>query len=208
MARTSLSIPEVDNRQRLIDATIEIINVSGEDAVRVADVVDRVGVTKPTLYHYFGDREGLLDAAQVARYMGSIPADYGVLAEATRAVSSAEEFAETLYPYLEEQFSDARRSNREIRVSVLGVAKHRPQLRQKIREMQDQTIQDLVEALAVMQQRGFIAPHVDLVALMEWGNSLLVALAWMEVHNQDSVPNWRQQTLSAIFHVMGIQKPN
>lgn len=201
-------MPEKDNRSLLIQATIDIINESGEDAVRIADVLERVGVTKPTLYHYFGDREGLLDAAQVARYMGSIPQAYGELIDAMKSVHSAEEFAAMLYPYLEEQFSDARRGNREIRVSVLGVAKHRPVLQQKIREMQNESIHELVVGLTAMQERGYIAPDVDLVALMEWGNSFIVGLAWMEVHDERSVPKWREQTLSAIFHVMGLQKPN
>lgn len=34
----------------------------GYDAVAVQEVVDAVGVTKPTLYHYFGCKQGLLEA--------------------------------------------------------------------------------------------------------------------------------------------------
>jgi TetR/AcrR family transcriptional regulator len=34
----------------------------GYDAVGVQEIVDAAGITKPTLYHYFGSKRGLLDS--------------------------------------------------------------------------------------------------------------------------------------------------
>jgi TetR/AcrR family transcriptional regulator len=52
----------MDNRQRLLDCALILFSQRGYDAVGVREVVDAVGVTKPTLYHYFESKRGLLEA--------------------------------------------------------------------------------------------------------------------------------------------------
>lgn len=52
----------MDNRQRLLDCALELFSQRGYDAVGVREVVEAASVTKPTLYHYFDSKRGLLDA--------------------------------------------------------------------------------------------------------------------------------------------------
>lgn len=52
----------MDNQQELLDRALELFSLRGYDAVGVREVVEAVGVTKPTLYHYFDSKRGLLDA--------------------------------------------------------------------------------------------------------------------------------------------------
>jgi TetR/AcrR family transcriptional regulator len=52
----------VDNRSTLLARALELWSERGYDAVGVQEIVESAGVTKPTLYHYFGSKRGLLDA--------------------------------------------------------------------------------------------------------------------------------------------------
>ena len=52
----------MDNRQLLLDCALSLFSQRGYDAVGVQEVVEAAGVTKPTLYHYFGSKRGLLEA--------------------------------------------------------------------------------------------------------------------------------------------------
>lgn len=52
----------MDNREILLDVAISLFSQRGYDAVGVQEVVEAAGVTKPTLYHYFDSKRGLLDA--------------------------------------------------------------------------------------------------------------------------------------------------
>ncbi len=52
----------MDNRERLLDCALELFSQHGYDAVGVSSIVEVVGVTKPTLYHYFGSKRGFLGA--------------------------------------------------------------------------------------------------------------------------------------------------
>jgi len=75
----------MDNREKLLEAALDLFSRKGYDAVGVMEVVKSCGVTKPTLYHYFGSKEGLLgallkrdftpflqDLRSVARYPGEV----------------------------------------------------------------------------------------------------------------------------------------
>lgn len=49
-----------DNKQTLICCALELFSKKGFDGTSTAEIVDCAGVTKPTMYHYFGSKEGLL----------------------------------------------------------------------------------------------------------------------------------------------------
>lgn len=51
-----------DTRSRLLTAAAELIAASPGQDVPLRAICDRVGVRLPTLYHFFGSKEGLLDA--------------------------------------------------------------------------------------------------------------------------------------------------
>lgn len=50
-----------DNRQELIRCALELFSKKGFDGTSTMEIVNAAGVTKPTMYHYFGSKEGLLD---------------------------------------------------------------------------------------------------------------------------------------------------
>jgi AcrR family transcriptional regulator len=49
-----------DNRSKLLACAIDLFSSRGFDAVGVQEVADAAGLKKPTLYHYFGSKSGLL----------------------------------------------------------------------------------------------------------------------------------------------------
>lgn len=52
----------MENKYRLIETALTLFNNKGYQSVGIQEIVDTVGVTKPTLYHYFNSKIGLLKA--------------------------------------------------------------------------------------------------------------------------------------------------
>jgi AcrR family transcriptional regulator len=50
----------MSNRDKLLACALELFAARGFDAVGVQEVADAAGLKKPTLYHYFGSKSGLL----------------------------------------------------------------------------------------------------------------------------------------------------
>ena len=49
-------------KDALLDTALDLFTRHGYDAIGVQKIVDAAGLTKPTLYHYFGSKRGLLEA--------------------------------------------------------------------------------------------------------------------------------------------------
>ena len=49
----------MDNRSTILGHALDLFASRGYDAVGVQEIVDAAGITKPTLYHYFGSKLGL-----------------------------------------------------------------------------------------------------------------------------------------------------
>ncbi|WP_341229315.1 TetR/AcrR family transcriptional regulator [Nocardioides salarius] len=62
--------------ERMLDATLRLLEDGGEGAVTVAAVARAAGTSNGSLYHRFGDRHGLMLAAQT-RALGAIEAETG-----------------------------------------------------------------------------------------------------------------------------------
>jgi AcrR family transcriptional regulator len=76
----------MNNRSNILSIALKLFASRGFDAVGIQEIVDAAGITKPTLYHYFGSKEGLLNALlasnfdelyqsveQAAYYQGDLP---------------------------------------------------------------------------------------------------------------------------------------
>ncbi len=50
----------MENKTLIMESAKSLFYAKGYDAVGVQEIVDRVGITKPTLYYYFGSKLGLL----------------------------------------------------------------------------------------------------------------------------------------------------
>ena len=51
----------MDNREVILKTALKLFCARGYDAVGVQEIVDQAGITKPTLYYYFGSKQGLLE---------------------------------------------------------------------------------------------------------------------------------------------------
>ena len=51
--------PEPGARERLLTAALTLFNEKGYAAASVREIVEAAGVTKPVLYYYFGNKEGI-----------------------------------------------------------------------------------------------------------------------------------------------------
>jgi TetR/AcrR family transcriptional regulator len=58
-ARTIKNNLESESRQQILDAALELFAQKGYAATTVREIVDAAGITAPTLYYYFGNKEGL-----------------------------------------------------------------------------------------------------------------------------------------------------
>ena len=48
--------------ERILSTALDLFAVKGYDATAVREICEAAGITKPTLYHFYGSKEGVLQA--------------------------------------------------------------------------------------------------------------------------------------------------
>ena len=158
--RQERSAPVVN---KVLKVTCDIINRGGEQALTIAEVRERTGVTIGSIYHHFGSREGLVAAAYANIYGDLALREVELLRGLTANVKNATEFEKVAKTAVATIYGDAETPNRIKRMTVIAAAQHRPLLKFAIAQKQDEATAALVEWVSEMQSRGFynkeINPH-------------------------------------------------
>ena len=141
---------------RIVEATVASIEAGGEPSLRVNDIARDSDVSVATLYHYFGDREGLVVAARLKQYAGSTGIYYDEFSRAMNDASTAEELSNVLCRFFGSATDPSTRDMRFLRAEIVGSSRTRPQLAAALREVQEDLASKLTTVFASAQERGLL----------------------------------------------------
>lgn len=186
--------------QRILERAIEVINESGEVGIRTNPIAAECGVTPPILYRAFKSREGLIIAAQGERYRRATALAAEFLCERIKSGKSREELIANFSGALDYVFTDERNSARLLRTEVLGSAVSRPELREKIVEIDRTYAQQIVDAFAYARAQGWIRPGLNVEAVTLWGLALVNSRVSIEFDGRsDAKAAWNEFTKKALI---------
>jgi AcrR family transcriptional regulator len=189
-----------DNRSKILDLAIAAIDAGGEAAVRVNHIVEEAGVTPPVLYYHFGNRDGLVIAAQVERYSRQIRQDVEAIGKRVSQCQSREELRASLVDIWKQALA-GRGESRWRRVSVVGSAFARPELEDAVLRTQDEIVAGLVAVLQPCNERGWLRDGIDLPSAVAWQHSILLSRVFVERGSQQGgLAEWDQLTLESLVN--------
>lgn len=58
----------MENKENILKCALDLFYAKGYDAVGVQEIVEKAGITKPTLYYYFGSKYGLLETLLTTKF--------------------------------------------------------------------------------------------------------------------------------------------
>lgn len=154
----------LDKIDAVVEAAVRVVEAEGETAVRIADISAETGVSYGTIYHHFGDRDGLIRAAQFARLRSQPAQDLDALAAALDRHASGTgggDFVEAILQISRAIADGSRRDVRMMRTSVLAAAQGRPELFGAVQELETKILDDLAELVRRAQQAGIADPDLD-----------------------------------------------
>ena len=150
---------------RIIAAALRAIDENGPSSLRVVPVSRDAGVSQGMIRYYFGDRQGLVDAALAARFAQRFGEFLDDFAAAAARCSTQDEFRVVISRVLEAVFVPARTTMRLERNSDVGEAVARPSLATKIAEQRDKALHTLRDVVGDAQSRGLMRTDVDAEAV-------------------------------------------
>jgi AcrR family transcriptional regulator len=189
-------------RERLLEAAIDLIETDGEAGVRIDIVSEAAGVAKPSLYHFFGDREGLVVAALGERYRRSLDITLEDAISYAQSFTQREQYVELFRRnILAFGGPDGVRRRRE-RIQVMGSAATRPTLQAEVDRVNDLITGRLAELLEIGKQRGWITSPHSSESLAVWWLGLMNGRRTVDERGNEAGAAWDQVTIDAVTRLL------
>lgn len=182
-----------------------MIEQEGETALRVNEIARAAGIAKPSLYHFFGSREGLIAAAQAERYRRAMLVGYEEVIARIEQGMTAEELMTLMYAWNESFTGEEAQHRRAVRLAVLGSSVSRPDLREEIAKVDRRVEQYLVDLITLVTDRGWVhlPSTIRPFDLAVWLNGL-----WNGRYGADIDPDpaaadgWDRVTNTVLTHLL------
>lgn len=186
-------------RDLVLDVVVDLLETGGEAAVRIDGVRDRSGVSIGSIYHHFGDRDGLIAAAQVRRFSRYAEAEIAALSDIVQRAATGTAFRRAIRAMTLHTSSELRVAERWIRIGVLASTVGREEMRDEIRRLQTHLMDAFQAHVAQGQARGFFRSDLDARAIAQFVEAYSLGRALNEVDDHPVADgDWQRVVWAAL----------
>ncbi len=188
---------------KLLEATMTAIAENGEGAVRVQKIAETVGVREPSVYHFFKNREALVEAAHIEMYRRSHVAMVEPFQAGAALADNAEDFRRIVKKILSLVYTAEREHIRSTRMSVLGAAQTSPTIAEAIKQVNFDVHSRIADVLATAQEKNWIRKEVDPLAAAYWINGQILGRVMAEMDkDRVDLDKWNQVSETAVLYFL------
>lgn len=199
---------ELDTRAKLLNATIDAIASGGEGSVRVSSVAAEVGVREPSVYHFFKNREALVEAAQIERYRRSYAEMMVPFEAAALMADSWDDFERSVRKIFAAIYTPARAEVRSIRMNVMGAAQTSPAIAAAVNEINLENTESLARVMTFGQEKGWVTKDLDAMALAYWGIGQINGRVMAEMNpSKVDLEAWTKVSIEAVLAIYRWKEP-
>lgn len=199
---------ELNTRSKLVNATIDALSSGGEGSVRVSNVASVVGVREPSVYHFFKNREALVEAAQIERYRRSYSEMMVPFEAAALLADSWGDFERSVRKIFVAVYSPQRAEIRSIRMNVMGAAQSSPVIAAAVIEINHETAESLARVMTFGQEKGWVTKDLDAMALSYWGIGQINGRVMAEMNpSQVDLDAWTKVSIEAVLAIYRFIEP-
>jgi AcrR family transcriptional regulator len=147
--------------QAVLDAVAERLMTGDELLIRIPEICEATGVNYGSVYHHFGSREGVIDAAYNMIFSTFVEEDLAIIREATDHVVTLEEYVSAILPIVATMNSGPeRRARRALRIRIVSAALTRPELHTLIAETQSRLTEEWRRLIEMAQERQWLRDDI------------------------------------------------
>ena len=195
---------EAGTKERLLVAAVNVINERGVKGIRIREIAASAGVREPSVYHFFGNREGLVEAALVERFNVQLSELFHAFGAELKNCRTQEDFVALIRSLFDRSFDDGRNKVRSMRADIIGSAQSRPQLKEAITEKMLESYSELNSYIEGAQIRGWVDPKLDGLTFAAWVMSLINGRVYIEMNPEPySFEVWKKLTVDAVLLALG-----
>jgi len=155
---------DLDTERRILMAAVALVDEHGEAGLRISDVVESSGRSVGSIYHFFGNREGLVEAVRAYRFDPTWEQDLAQMQMVVDQAATLDQLLDAVEIVQASYLAAERNEALWQRVAAIGSARARPTLRNVLAGKQQEETAAFEDMIMTLQARGIVSDSIDTYA--------------------------------------------
>ena len=187
---------------RIVEFAAKELDEVGAVQFNLDRVIEKSGVSRGSVYHHFGDRDGLIVAVEVSEIVQILTSGNERMRRLFSEASSGEDIIKGFEAAIRAGTGSTGRKYRRRRIASLATAQHSPAIAEALADLQLKETDYWVATLSIGTQRGLIQPFEPLLGTADVVQSLLVGRILVDLLEDDSRDNLWVTSAIEVFRAL------
>lgn len=193
----------IETAQRILTVAIKELDEVGPSRFNLDRVIENSEVSRSSLYHHYGNRDGLIIAVELHRLETHLTASDQELRKLLGSISSSHEAWQLIELGVRSAASQQQRMVRIQRFASFAASEHAPAIRESLQHLQVRAAEEFSETLRLARDRGFITPIEPIEGTAHFIQSFLLGRMLVDII-EDAVADeqWHQAAMTSLHALL------
>ena len=185
--------------EKLLEVTINELDRVGLAEVDIESLLRKSKISKGSLYHHFGNKNGLLAAAEAQQFMKYLKREGETFRKLIEDCKSKQKFIDLVAAVMKITSLEANIDFRKKRVRAIAMSFNDENLAQVLKNAQIEVTEYLAASFQIAKDRGWVKPDTDLMALSYWIQGVFIGHIMLDITEQtEHEEAWGQVAFEAL----------
>ena len=185
--------------EKLLEVTINELDRVGLAEVDIESLLRKSKISKGSLYHHFGSKNGLLAAAEAQQFMKYLKREGETFRKLIEDCKSKQKFIDLVAAVMKITSLEANIDFRKKRVRAIAMSFNDENLAQVLKNAQIEVTEYLAASFQIAKDRGWVKPDTDLMALSYWIQGVFIGHIMLDITERTEHEDaWSQVAFQAL----------
>jgi len=184
---------------KLLDVATNELDRVGLAKIDIDSILRKSKISKGSLYHHFGSKNGLLAAAEAQQFFKYLERDVGTLRVLIEECKTKQAFVNLVAAAIEITRLKENLEFRKKRVRAIAMSFNDKTLAQVLKNRQTNLSQHLADSFQIAKDHEWVRQDVDLIALSYWLQGVFIGHIMLDITEQfEHEEAWNQVAFQAL----------
>lgn len=185
--------------EKVLEFASQELDEVGAVKFNILNVINKSGVSRSSVYHHFGDRDGLIGAVELTRLFREVSELNDSIRFVTDNATSVPDVLELIRAVLVEAGSPKGVQLRSRRIALLAISQNIPMMAEKLSQCLREGDTHIAESLRIAERRGIIRPLANPEGIAHLISSLFLGRTMVDVINSPEANKDWIEVVMAVF---------
>lgn len=193
----------IETAKKILHVAIKELDESGPSRFNLDRVIDNAEISRSSLYHHYGNRDGLIMAVELHRLQTTLSANDQETRLIMEHIATPREAWEIIELGIRSSATQQQRVVRAQRFASFAASEHAPALKESLQRMQVRAAAEFSKTLCLARDRGFIDPIEPIEGIAHFIQSFLLGRMLVDIVDDELADEqWHQAAMTSLHALL------